>query len=116
MKVLLLLLGLITAGAAVHGLGSRQRLQQLQILTAYAVRLKPVYLDFTDCTICQLQFCRTLQLPLATLAVSAHQIAPDVHATACCDGYNVSDYRELPCFFGVNHCSFVVKRDNIDYC
>jgi hypothetical protein len=53
-----------------------------------------VYLSFADSTICKLHGCYTLHLSPTALAVSALQIAPDVHAPACCDCLNVSNFVE----------------------
>ena len=58
------------------------------------MRFKPVDLSFTNRSIRQLHGSFTFPLPPAAFAVRPVQIAPDVHAPARSNGFDVSDLAE----------------------
>ena len=44
------------------------------------MRFEPVYLGFADCIVRKLHGCSSFPLPPTAFAISAFQMAPDVHA------------------------------------
>jgi len=58
------------------------------------MRLKPVYLGFTNCPIGKLHHGSSFSLAPATFAVRAVQIAPDVYSSASGDCLDISDLSE----------------------
>ena len=71
------------------------------------MRLKPMYLGFTNANTLQFHSSDTLHLPPATFTVSAFQIPPNVHSPALSDCLNMADpakylklhpHPELPAF------------------
>jgi hypothetical protein len=62
------------------------------------MRFKPVYLGFADRTVRKSHSGDALHFPPTTPAVSALQIASDVHTPACCNGLNSSNLaKDLKC-------------------